>query len=119
MGDDKGPQPTGTAAPEGFDARHAQLLQRDHVVGIEAEIGRQNAEILRLSSDLRKAKARSARLNERKESQAKRLRTLQSRLQAAQERNARLDRRIADLEAQTSPPSLARRIARRLRGPGR
>lgn len=119
MGDDKGPQPTGTVAPESFDARHAQLLQRDHVVGIEAEIGRQNAEILRLNGDLRKAKARAARLNERKESQAKRLEGLQSRLEAARERNARLTRRIAELEAQSSPPSLARRIVRRLRGPGR
>ena len=105
---------------EVLDARHAQLLQRDHVVGIEAEIGRQNDEILRLNGALRKLSARAERLNDRKESQAERLRTMQSRLTQMRKRNGRLTRRVAELEAGSSgSPSLARRVVRRLRGPGR
>ena len=118
MGDDHNQQ-SAPAQEAGLDARHAQLIQRDHVVGIEAEIGRQNAEIMRLNGAVRKAKARAARLTKRKESQAKRVDQLQSRLTAVREHNARLTRRVAELEAQSGPPSLARRVARRLRGSGR
>lgn len=116
MGDDHDQQ---SAQGLDIEARHAQLVQRDHVVGIEAEIGRQNAEIMRLNGDLRKAKSRASRLRERKESQAKRIRVLQARLTAAREHNARLKGRVAELEASSGSPSLARRIARRLRGSSR
>lgn len=123
MGDEQIKQPTtADEAADGasLEARHALLLQRDHVVGIEAEIGRQNAEILRLNSELRKTRARASRLTDRKQAQAKRLRLLQSRLEATRERNAALTRRVAELEAgHAGGPSLARRIARRLRGSGR
>lgn len=106
---------------EVLDARHTQLLQRDHVVGIEAEVGRQNNEILRTNAALRKLSAKADRLELRKLAQAKRVKTLQARLEAARTRNTRLARRVAELEAQSSAtsPSLVRRVVRRLRGQGR
>lgn len=104
---------------EVLEARHAQLLNRDHVVGIEAEIGRQNADILRLSADLRRLQGREKRLRTRKAAQAKRIDGLEAKLMAARKRNAALTRRVAELEASIPPPSLARRVARRLRRSGR
>lgn len=100
---------------EVLEARHAQLINRDHVVGIEAEIGRQNADILRLSADLRRLQGREKRLRARKAAQAKRIDGLETKLAAARKRNAALTRRVSELEASIPPPSLARRVARRLR----
>ena len=102
-----------------MEARHAQLLSRDHVVGIEAEIGRQNADILRLTGDLRRLQGREKRLTSRKTAQAKRIAGLQSKLTAARKDNAALKRRVRELEADLDKPSLARRVVRRLRGPRR
>ncbi|GIN05828.1 hypothetical protein Pve01_74860 [Planomonospora venezuelensis] len=104
---------------EVLEARHAQLLNRDHVVGIEAEIGRQNADILRVSADLRRLQGREKRLRTRKAAQAKRIDGLETKLVAARRRNAALTRRVAELEASIPPPSLARRVVRRLRRSGR
>lgn len=100
-------------------ARQAALVSRDHVVGIEAEVGRQNAEILRLTVDLRRATARAKRLNQRKNDQAKRITALVGKLEAARERNATLTRRVQELEASAARPSFTRRVVRRLRGAGR
>lgn len=104
---------------EVMDARRAQLVNRDHVVGIEAEIGRQNDEILRLNATLRRLQGREKRLTSRKVSQAKRIAGLQTRLEAAKKRNAALGRRVNELEGSAQRPSLARRVARRLRGTSR
>lgn len=104
---------------EVLEARHAQLLNRDHVVGIEAEIGRQNADILRLTGELRRLQGREKRLRTRKAAQAKRIAGLQSKLETARRRNGALTRRVAELEASIPPPSFARRVARRLRRTGR
>jgi len=104
---------------EVLEARQAQLVQRDHVVGIEAEIGRQNAQILELHSMLRRLKGREKRLTARKAAQAKRIKGLQAKLETARQRNAVLTRRVRELEAHAAPPSLARRVVRRLRGSGR
>ena len=101
------------------EARHAHLLQRDHIVGIEAEIGRQNAQILTLNAALRKASARAKRLDERKRAQVKRIDAMQAKLETARRRNAALTRRVEELEAAGTRPSLARRVARRVRGPRR
>ncbi|WP_210648780.1 hypothetical protein [Nocardioides sp. SYSU D00065] len=98
-------------------ARQAALVSRDHVVGIEAEIGRQNADILRLTADLRRVSARAARLASVKKAQQKRIVELRSRLETVRKRNAALTSRVQDLE--TARPSLARRVARRLRGRAR
>lgn len=107
---------------EVLEARHTQLLQRDHIVGIEAEVGRQNDDILKLHGALRKVTARAERLADRKKAQGKRITALQTKLTAARRRNARLDRRVAELEAGSTAaagPSLARRAARRLRSRAR
>lgn len=104
---------------EVLEARHAQLLNRDHVVGIEAEIGRQNDEILRLNGALRRLKGRESRLSARKEAQGKRIAALQVKLETARKRNLALTRRVQELEASSNPPSLTRRVLRRLRGSGR
>lgn len=100
-------------------ARQAALVSRDHVVGIEAEIGRQNAEILRLTVELRRAAARAKRLNQRKNAQAKRIAGLVGKLEVARKRNATLTRRVHELEASAARPSFTRRVVRRLRGTGR
>lgn len=104
---------------EVLEARQAQLVQRDHVVGIEAEIGRQNAQILELHSMVRRLKGREKRLTARKTAQAKRIQGLQTKLETARRRNAALTRRVSELEANAAPPSLTRRVVRRLRGSGR
>jgi chromosome segregation ATPase len=104
---------------EVLKARHAQLLNRDHVVGVEAEIGRQNADIIRLNVDLRKLQGRAKRLNARKIAQAKRIAGLQAKLDNVRKQNAALTRRVGELEASAVRPSLARRVVRRVRGTGR
>ena len=133
MGDeqrDHGSEPAPTTSEDAADlvarlrrelteSRHAHLLQRDHIVGIEAEIGRQNAQILTLNASLRKASARAKRLDERKRAQVERIDALQAKLETARRRNAALTRRVEELEAAGAPPSLVRRVARRLRGPRR
>ncbi|RYB95245.1 hypothetical protein EUA93_13415 [Nocardioides oleivorans] len=102
-----------------LEARQAALVSRDHVVGIEAEIGRQNADIVRLHVEVRRLSARAKRLGERKDAQAKRITELQDKLGAARKSSATLTRRVGELEAVAARPSFARRVARRLRGSGR
>lgn len=121
MGDDTQDQRAddATGRVEVDRALHDQLLQRDHVIGIEAEVGRQNAQILKLSGELRAAKGQAARLRKRKVAQAKRIRVLRRKLEEERQRNGRLSRRVAELEQSRGRPSLARRVARRLRSPGR
>lgn len=104
---------------EVLEARQAQLVQRDHVVGIEAEIGRQNDQILQLNSVLRRHASREKRLTARKTAQGRRIKALQGKLETARQRNAALTRRVRELEANAAPPSLTRRVVRRLRGSGR
>ncbi|GAA1444832.1 hypothetical protein GCM10009641_64680 [Mycobacterium cookii] len=104
---------------EVLEARQAQLVQRDHVVGIEAEIGRQNDQILQLNGMLRRLSGREKRLTARKTAQARRITGLRAKLETAQARNAALARRVRELEASAAPPSLTRRVVRRLRASGR
>lgn len=104
---------------EVLEARQAQLVQRDHIVGIEAEVGRQNDQILQLNSMLRRLDGREKRLTARKTAQARRIKGLQAKLETARRRNAALTRRVRELESDVAPPSLTRRVVRRLRGAGR
>lgn len=100
---------------EVIEARHAQLVNRDHVVGIEAEVGRQNAEILRLSGALRRLQGREKRLTDRKVSQRERIAALEAKLEVARKRNAALTRRIEEHETDAGRPSVVRRAARKVR----
>ena len=101
---------------EVLEARHSLLVNRDHVVGTEAEIGRLNREVARLADELKQATRRVSALTKRKNDLALRVDTLRSRVAAARERNKALSRRVAELEQRSAPPaSLARRVARRVR----
>jgi SAM-dependent methyltransferase len=104
---------------EVIEARQAQLVQRDHIVGVEAEIGRQNDQILQLTHMLRRLDGREKRLTARKTAQARRIKGLRAKLETAQQRNAALSRRVRELEAAAAPRSLTRRVVRRVRGAGR
>lgn len=105
---------------EVLEARHTLLLNRDHAVGVEAEIGRLNADVIRLSSELNKATRRVTSLSTRKEALSDRVTKLRGQLRLAQARNKRLTSRVAEMEGRLdSPDSLARRLARRVRGGGR
>lgn len=105
---------------EVLDARHSLLVNRDHVVGVEAEIGRLNADVVRLTDDLTKATRRVKALTRRKEGLGEKVDKLRAQLRVAQQRNKRLTARVAELEsAAGAPVSLTRRVARRLRGGAR
>lgn len=103
---------------EVLDARHKLLVNRDHVVGTEAEIGRLNREVLRLTHDLRHASTRLSSLEKRKDVLLDRVAGLRGRLETAQARNKSLRQRVASLEQQRGAvsTSFARRVARKFGG---
>ena len=91
-------------------ARHALLVHRDHVVGLEAQNGRLQRDLSIVVLELKKSQRRVKALAKRRDEQAARVKDTQERL----ERNRR---RVVELEA--VPParaSLPRRVARRVRG---
>ncbi len=105
---------------EVLEARHALLLNRDHVVGVEAEIGRLNHDVIRLTSDLNTATRRVSALDKRKAGLSDKVSRLRAQLRTAQSRNQRLTSRLTELEQRAqAPTSFARRVARRLRGGAR
>lgn len=99
---------------EVIDARHSLLVNRDHVVGTEAEIGRLNRDILRMQQELVTSRKKIRALQKRKNGLMARNEDLQAKLAAARSRiqamRAELDRH------DTATVPLSRRIARRLRG---
>lgn len=101
---------------EVLDARHSLLVNRDHVIGTEAEIGRLNRDLLRLQGELITARRRITALQKRKDGLVTRNKDLRAKLTAARSRTqalrSELDRQVA------AGVPLSRRIARRLR-PGR
>lgn len=105
---------------EVLESRHALLLNRDHVVGVEAEIGRLNQDVIRLTHDLNTATRRVTALSKRKDGLSDKVSRLRTQLRAAQSRNERLVSRVAELEQRPqASTSLTRRVARRLRGGAR
>ena len=90
-------------------ARHAVLVNRDHVIGLEAQNGRLQRDLSLTVLELKKAQRRVKGLVKRRDE-------LTARLQDARQRLERNRRRVAELE-QAPPPqaSLTRRVARRLR----
>lgn len=102
---------------EALEARHRLLVQRDHAVGAEAEIGRLNRDIISLSDQLMVATKRAKSLTRRKEGLTSQVESLRGRLAAAQKNNQGLQRRLAAAEERSATrPSFTRRVARRLRG---
>jgi len=99
---------------EVIEARHSLLVNRDHVVGTEAEIGRLNRDVLRLHQELVASRKRISALQKRKNGLVARNEDLQAKLAAVR---SRADRLRAELDSRApSGVPLSRRIARRLRG---
>jgi chromosome segregation ATPase len=101
---------------EVVDARHSLLVNRDHVVGTEAEIGRLNRDILRMQTELVASRKRIRALQNRKKGLMTRTRDLEAKLKAARTRNQQL-REELDRQVAARVP-LSRRVVRRLRGRG-
>lgn len=101
---------------EVLDARHSLLVNRDHVVGTEAEIGRLNRDILRMQAELVASRKKIRALQKRKNGLMARTRDLESKLRAARMRNRRLSEEL-DRQVEARVP-LSRRVVRRLRGRG-
>ncbi len=105
---------------EAVEARHRLLVQRDHAVGTEAEVGRLNRDVISLSDQLIQATKRTKALTRRKEGLTSQVESLRGRLAAAQKNNQGLQRRLGEAEQQLeSRTSFTRRVARRLRGGAR
>lgn len=98
---------------EVIEARHTLLVNRDHVVGTEAEIGRLNRDVIRLQAELVTARKKIRALQRRKSGLMDRVDDLQTKLTATRARTqalrAELDRQVSAREP------LSRRITRRLR----
>ena len=89
--------------------RHAALVSRDHVVGLEAENGRLERDLSLVMLELRKLQRRVKGLTKRREE-------LTAKLQDTRQRLERNRKRVAQLEAAPAPQaSLTRRVARRVR----
>ena len=101
---------------EVVDARHSLLVNRDHVVGTEAEIGRLNRDILRMQTELVASRKRIRALQNRKKGLMTRTRDLEAKLKAARTRNQQLREELDRQVAERVP--LSRRVVRRLRGRG-
>ena len=90
-------------------ARHDLLTQRDHIIGTEAQVAR-------LSSVNKELRAELARLRKNtKEVRGK----LQEQRQITQRLRKRIETLEGELEAARARPSLARRVASRVRGTSR
>ena len=99
---------------EVVEARHSLLVNRDHVVGTEAKIGRLNRDILRMQAELVASRKKIRALQNRKKGLIARTRDLETKLKAARSRNQQL-REELDRQVAARVP-LSRRVVRRLRG---
>ena len=89
--------------------RHAALVSRDHVIGLEAENGRLERDLSLVMLELRKLQRRVKGLTKRRAE-------LTAKLQDTRQRLERNRKRVAQLEAAPAPQSsLTRRVARRVR----
>lgn len=97
-------------------ARHRLLVNRDHVVGTEAEVGRLNRDILRLTQELARSRKRVQALTDRRDGLIERVESLRSRRATAEKRTRALTARVHELEGQRQDPPRWRRLARRVAG---
>lgn len=98
---------------EVLEARHSLLVNRDHVVGTEAEIGRLNRDILRMQQELITARKKIRGLQKDKSSLVRRNQDLRTKLGAARSRSQSLHAEL-DRERAARVP-LSRKVVRRLR----
>ena len=99
---------------EAVEARHSLLVNRDHVIGTEAEIGRLNRDVLRMQAELVASRKKIRALQKRKNGLLDRTSELQGKLTAARSRVQSLQAELERQQAARVP--LSRRVARRLRG---
>ncbi len=88
-------------------ARHHLLTVQDHIVGLEAENGRLNRDLTRVTMELRQQRKRTKNLLKQRDEARARLADVRTRLERNRSRVAELERPRA---------SVARRVARRVRG---
>lgn len=105
--------PEGTAREADIEAQHAWLVNRDHNVGIEAEVGRLNRDIVLLSQENALLRRKLAAVTKRRDNLQTKVRQFRKQLGNARRRNARLTARLREMEQQ--PRSFPRRVAGRLR----
>lgn len=98
---------------EVIEARHRLLVNRDHVIGTEAEIGRLNRDVMRLQTEVIASRKRISALQKRKDGLKDRTEDLQAKLTVARRRTRAL-RAELDRQAAEAVP-LTRRVVRRLR----
>ena len=90
------------------------LINRDQVIGGEAEVGRVNRDLTRLAQELRGTSRKLARTTEKRNELQQRLARTQQR---TEQQVQRLRRRVSELEGElaSARTSYARRVARALR----
>ena len=90
-------------------ARHAVLVNRDHIVGLEAQNGRLQRDLSLLTLELKKTQRRLRAVTMRRDE-------LTQRLQQARQRLQRAQARVSAMEPAPAPPAsgLARRVGRRV-----
>ena len=96
-----------------LEVRHQLLRMRDHVIGTEAEVGRLSRDLSLAFAELKRAHRRAERLSQRRDELRVRVDQLRLRLAKSQQEVQRLRQRHDDSQGR---PSVARRLARRLRG---
>lgn len=90
-------------------ARHSVLVNRDHVIGLEAQNGRLQRDLSLVTLELKKAQRRVKGLSRRRDE-------LTTKLQETRQRLERSRKRVAELEAvPAAPVSMPRRVVRRAR----
>jgi chromosome segregation ATPase len=96
-----------------IEAQHKWLVSRDHNVGVEAEIGRLNRDLVQLTRENAEMSRRVTSLTRRRDTLQANLGEARQQLKRVRGRNAELTRRVEELEQ--SSRSFARRVAGRLR----
>lgn len=99
---------------EVVEARHRLLVNRDHVVGTEAEIGRLNRDVMRLQVELNESRKKVRALQTRKRALQDKVSDLQGKLATTRARVRTLSGQLE--QRPVAAPSFTRRVARRLRG---
>jgi SAM-dependent methyltransferase len=98
-------------------SRHQMLVNRDHVIGVEAELGRANRDILRGRKELLSANRRVAMLVDRRDSLRKKVAKAERQAKAARRAQLRQLQRVKQLETELASArrSWLRRAAGRAR----
>jgi hypothetical protein len=102
---------------EVLTSRHQMLVNRDHIIGVEAELGRANRDLVRTAKELSLAQRRVRRLTDRRDELREKLGALRKRATASQRQSVALRRRVRELEGEVAraQTGVVRRLARGVR----